>query len=278
MSDKLSLPPGSEEDFIQPTSPPYENPSPSEQAVYAHAFELGKKMWENEELKDKNTDLLEYNKVLEDDATVLQEQRDQIYDDFLAVAQNKERQIAKLEKENKIDSLTGLLNKEGLEQAYDQFVSLHQRRHPTNTAAGVIIFGDLDWFKEINDLLGHGDADKLLAVVGKKMTEVLRSTDIVGRFGGDEFIVMLPDLNLDRGIKVAEKLLEQIKGNYFSTEGKSVSVSMSMGVDIIDHTVDFRTTYRDANRAMLDAKKQHEKGQIIVVKHDDEIDLREPTK
>ena len=110
-----------------------------------------------------------------------------------------------------------------------QFLLPATRRRGTQVA---LLFIDLDNFKTVNDSLGHMAGDALLKVIAGRIQGALRSADIVSRHGGDEFLVVLTDLEGDHGpVPVAEKLLATI-GEPVELEGQSISVSPSIGISL----------------------------------------------
>ena len=149
------------------------------------------------------------------------------------------------------DALTGLPNRmivrERLEQAF-----LHANRFEHKVA---LLFLDLDNFKSINDTLGHSVGDKLLIEIGARLTSVLRQTDTVCRQGGDEFLIILPDLS--DTAKVAEILdnIMQWMRNPFVIYGHELNTSFSVGVAIYpEDGDDFDTLMKNADIAMYQAK------------------------
>jgi diguanylate cyclase (GGDEF)-like protein len=88
---------------------------------------------------------------------------------------------------------------------------------------------DLDRFKEVNDTLGHHEGDVLLIEVAARLAAVMRPSDTVARFGGDEFAVLLPDVGPEAATVVAERLLKALE-DPFNLDGVTVSVEASMGI------------------------------------------------
>ena len=125
------------------------------------------------------------------------------------------------------DDLTGLPNRSLIRERLDQAILQAQR----NDRCVAVAFIDLDSFKLINDGLGHNAGDELLKVIGKRMQDCIRGDDTVGRFGGDEFILLLTDLGEDA--QAIAPLLEQIcqaVTRPVLLGGHEVQVSCSMGV------------------------------------------------
>ena len=118
-----------------------------------------------------------------------------------------------------------------------------------------VLFIDLDNFKPINDLHGHLTGDMLLKKVASRLSQSVREVDTVARFGGDEFALVLPNIELpDFAQSVAKKLLEQVKRSYI-INGKQLSVSCSIGISL--YPTDGETADQlisSADKAMYSAK------------------------
>jgi len=126
------------------------------------------------------------------------------------------------------DLLTGLPNRALLLERLE-FVLASARRRGSRAA---VLFIDLDNFKVVNDSLGHAAGDALLKVVASRIPAALREVDVVSRHGGDEFLVVLPDVEDEQApVPVAEKLLAAISEPML-VEGQSVSVSPSIGIAV----------------------------------------------
>jgi diguanylate cyclase (GGDEF)-like protein len=124
------------------------------------------------------------------------------------------------------DALTGCFNRgHGLETLDGELRRARRSRQPLS-----ILMFDIDHFKTINDQLGHLRGDDLLRAVGAQLTNVLRSTDVRIRYGGDEFLVILPDTPLIGAQQVAESVRREMATLAMLTEGKTVPVTVSIGV------------------------------------------------
>lgn len=132
------------------------------------------------------------------------------------------------------DSLTGILNRRALFQRLEEAYKLSLRHnYPLS-----ILMLDIDFFKRINDTWGHQAGDSVLTVTAETIRESIRDTDLLGRFGGEEFLVVLPHTTLDGGLKVAEKIrrnLESltwpIQNLHVTLSGGLASLSNSGGID-----------------------------------------------
>ena len=127
------------------------------------------------------------------------------------------------------DTLTGLLNRRGLETQIQKLLN-DRRRNGTNFS---VIIADIDHFKDINDQYGHLFGDKILKVFARLLDERTRSSDYVARFGGEEFIMLLPETALDNAYNVAEhirKAIEKLQVRHTKTGEVIKSLTASFGV------------------------------------------------
>lgn len=151
------------------------------------------------------------------------------------------------------DPLTGLPNQKTLESMLETMIGATRRAKST---LGVL-FIDVDRFKNINDSMGHKAGDELLAQMAERITGSVRSSDVVTRFGGDEFVVLCPDLLTERSVvDLARQILASFEP-LFEVQGTSQRMSASIGVTTLDGT-DQRTSQellRDADLAMFTAKR-----------------------
>lgn len=148
------------------------------------------------------------------------------------------------------DALTGLPNRILLNDRAGRLISAAQRDR-TRVA---LLFLDLDRFKNVNDTLGHRMGDKLLIEVGKRLLAAVRDKDTAARIGGDEFVLMLADAEINGVAHVASKLLASISQPYQIDQHELV-VTPSIGIAIYpDDGADFEALYRSADIAMYRAK------------------------
>jgi diguanylate cyclase (GGDEF)-like protein len=122
------------------------------------------------------------------------------------------------------DELTGLANKQTIVKLLSDRVMLRTYRHLS------VIFMDIDHFKSLNDMYGHPAGDAVLARIGKVIKESLRSYDKAGRFGGEEFLIVLPEATMDEAVIVAEKLRANVKNLSVDHGGRMLGVTSSFGV------------------------------------------------
>lgn len=128
------------------------------------------------------------------------------------------------------DNLTGLYNRNYFQQELERVVS----RVARNAASCALLYMDLDQFKYVNDTLGHVAGDKLLQEVTHMLQRNLREGDLLARFGGDEFTILLYNIEEENAEKISENIRALFEAYRFIEEGKSFNVTCSIGVAIID--------------------------------------------
>ena len=146
------------------------------------------------------------------------------------------------------DALTGLANKRASSDALKRMVAQANR----SVTSLVAIMLDLDHFKQINDQFGHGKGDEVLAAVGVALSSSLRASDFAGRFGGEEFLVLLPETTLDGAVVIAEKIRLAIAA---LAVPDIHAVTASLGIaDLLQHAGSSERLLREADRALYSAK------------------------
>lgn len=149
------------------------------------------------------------------------------------------------------DPLTGLLNRRGFYQAVENTLLRNERFEPSL----VLLYLDLDGFKRVNDSLGHDAGDRVLRWVSEQLQSCLRSGDILGRMGGDEFTVLLELEFPEQAAKIAEKLIERVSVCQ-QIEGLEVMLGVSIGIATFpDCGSDLNGLLRAADIAMYEAKR-----------------------
>jgi len=159
------------------------------------------------------------------------------------------RNLAIAELRAATDALTGLPNNRALQGNAKRMVAPAQR---TSTGLGVAIL-DLDHFKQINDTYGHGKGDEVPAAVGAVLQTTVRDSDVVGRWGGEEFMILLPDTDRAGAMVAAEKIREAVAK--IKIVGVERAITASLGVAVLpDDGADVTTVTRNADRALYAAK------------------------
>lgn len=125
------------------------------------------------------------------------------------------------------DSLTDVLNRGSFFEAAQQLLVLSQQQ--TSTASFILL--DLDFFKRINDTYGHFIGDKVLIQFTQILQSFLKESDLLGRVGGEEFAIFLPDTKLDAAFQLADEIRQAISKTTLEIEGKTVTYTVSLGVE-----------------------------------------------
>jgi len=146
------------------------------------------------------------------------------------------------------DSLTGVLNRVAFEDILNKEIK-EARRYSKQLS--LIIF-DVDNFKSINDGFGHLFGDRVLKKVAGIVRESLRESDVFARWGGEEFIILLPNTNLERAVSIADKLRRRIHSYRFSND---LEVTASFGVTQLEEEDDVVRFVMKADKALYTAKK-----------------------
>ncbi len=152
------------------------------------------------------------------------------------------------------DPLTGLYNRRYLEEALSRELHLAQRY---NRQVGVVMF-DLDHFKDVNDNFGHAAGDAMLRTVANFLNRSLRTEDIACRYGGEEFVVILPDTPLENSVRVAEKLWNGLRFLHTEYLGQSLTgITASFGVAAFSGDgQSARSLLDNADKALYQAKQE----------------------
>ncbi len=153
------------------------------------------------------------------------------------------------------DALTGLTNRRGLEQQLDQMLA-HAERHEETLS---LLMMDADHFKAVNDSYGHEVGDRVLVTLARRAQETVRAQDVIGRFGGEEFLIILPAAGHDAAMTAAERLrlhvMEQPIG--IAGAGNPIVVTVSVGVATLPPgvVVERSALIASADRALYAAKR-----------------------
>lgn len=163
----------------------------------------------------------------------------------------KER-TAEIERISKTDQLTQLLNRGGLE---DQMLVEFKRAHRYERHLALLIL-DLDLFKQVNDNYGHLCGDEVLRETAKRIKSSLRNADSVGRYGGEEIVVLLPETPLKDALVVAEKLRQVISSAPVTCNEHEISVTTSIGLSVLKSGVhdNYEQLLQEADEALYYSK------------------------
>lgn len=174
------------------------------------------------------------------------------------------KEIVSLKKLVFKDPLTGLYNRRGFLEAGRKIFGAaisnkgnFKKRKNYLISSLSLIFCDLDNFKKINDTFGHLAGDKVLKYFSDFLCQSVRSSDLVCRWGGEEFVIMLVGADLADALNIAENLRKEIEARKISIScGKKVSITSSFGIAEINGAKDLEDLVFEADEAMYKAKKQ----------------------
>ncbi|MDO8925410.1 MAG: diguanylate cyclase [Sideroxyarcus sp.] len=149
------------------------------------------------------------------------------------------------------DQLTGALNRRGLDEAIDKEL----KRADRSQAPVSVALLDIDNFKHLNDSLGHQAGDLALKHLTKVIKETLRPADTVGRYGGEEFLIVLPDTDLNAAVEAMQRLQRDLTKKFFLHNNERVLVTFSAGVALRGAEEDADDLVGRADKAMYKAKQ-----------------------
>jgi diguanylate cyclase len=163
-----------------------------------------------------------------------------------------ENELKKVKKEAKTDALTNMLNKKALNdelKKQEEFYKRFKRNYS-------VIFFDIDHFKNVNDTYGHDAGDIILKSVGLILNRYSRDIDIVGRFGGEEFIIIAPETEKEGAYKFADKIRQIIEKTKFMYKKTRIKITISAGVAERKETNSMEETVKLADERLYKAKNK----------------------
>ncbi|OWW20921.1 GGDEF domain-containing protein [Noviherbaspirillum denitrificans] len=206
----------------------------------------------------------ELNKILQDvmhDTKVAQTEALRSRDDMLAARQEvQEAEVRIHELEGKLaelselvreDQLTGSLNRRGLDEVFEREVSRSERRHSPLCIAML----DLDDFKKLNDTHGHTAGDHALIHLVKVVKDTLRTMDVIARFGGEEFMIVLPETPLEDAIQTVTRVQRELTKQIFMYNNQRLLITFSSGVALHKPGESQQSIIERADEALYKAKK-----------------------
>ncbi len=188
-------------------------------------------------------ELNHFSEEMKKEDTEIEQLRDKVH--FL------EGKLKQLSKEVKTDFLTNIANKKAVIDELNKQESTY-KRHGTNYS---VVFFDIDHFKNINDTYGHDAGDVILKSLGLLFKRYARDIDMIGRFGGEEFVAILPNTDKEGAYKFAEKLRQIIQKTKFMYKSTRINVTVSGGVASRNETNSDEETLKLADKRLYVAKK-----------------------
>jgi diguanylate cyclase len=172
-------------------------------------------------------------------------------DEAEARIQELEQELEQVSELVREDQLTGALNRRGLDETIEREL---KRADRSMTAVSVALL-DIDNFKQLNDSLGHQVGDRALKHLTKVIKETLRPADTVGRYGGEEFLIVLPETDLKSAIEAMQRLQRDLTKKFFLHNNERVLVTFSAGVALRGPDEDADDLIGRADKAMYQAKQ-----------------------
>lgn len=172
---------------------------------------------------------------------------------FILLAMAKERTELRHRTAAMVDPLTGIANR----RSFLQDAALAAKRHIGNPRPVAVLLIDIDRFKSINDSFGHAVGDRVLAMFAEAARKSMRGSDLIGRFGGDEFAAMLVETNREKAIEVAERIRATFAQMTQDVDGHQVGATVSIGlVHCLERTLDIPELLTQADHALYCAKER----------------------
>ena len=159
-----------------------------------------------------------------------------------------------LEYQTLIDALTGLFNRRAFEKKIEEEFERAKRYHHSLS----LLIADIDNFKTINDTYGHHAGDQVLKGIAEALRDKSRRSDFASRYGGEEFVLILPETDLENALQAAKKMVAEIKGQSFGTPTRSFSLTISVGISSTSNKdySEWEEMLQDADQALYLAKNK----------------------
>ena len=151
------------------------------------------------------------------------------------------------------DRLTGLFNR----GYWEELLQTEFERHQRYGGVAALLMFDIDHFKRINDTFGHQAGDKVIQSLAQLVSQSIRATDMAGRYGGEEFVVLLPEVDSTGARLFAERLRKRVEALQVEHEGRAIPFTISLGVsDTSNSTASYEQLIRHADDALYKSKQQ----------------------
>ena len=160
--------------------------------------------------------------------------------------------VKNLEKEAIYDALTNCYNKKEIEVLLEKFLE-ESLRYSSSLS---IMMLDIDFFKKVNDTYGHLAGDFVLKEVAYIIKSTIRNSDICGRFGGEEFVVVLPNTKLNGAMKLAERIRKSIKTYQFEFKNQSIPITISIGITSVSKNDSVFSFIERVDEALYESKSK----------------------
>lgn len=178
---------------------------------------------------------------------------------YIAIALNNSQKSEELRAKtneleviSKTDVLTGLFNRRYIRSRIDKEVESYQ----SNNEAFSVVLLDIDYFKKINDIYGHNCGDYILSKLAKLLKKQIRKQDVLARWGGEEFLILLPNSNEKEAVTLCERLRHKVETTNFSYNKKSIKLTVTFGISEYDEALEIEATINNADRNLYKGKNQ----------------------
>jgi len=171
-------------------------------------------------------------------------------DEMESLAELAQHAIEEQRKKAMHDALTGLPNREAYQERVEQEIHRIERYGGSLS----LIVCDIDLFKRINDSYGHLAGDKVLKIISKSLQRNLRDSDFIARFGGEEFVVLMPETSTKEAKLVAEKLRKKVESSPFNFKKEPVQITVSFGISEFAKGETIEEVFSRADKALYKAK------------------------
>jgi diguanylate cyclase (GGDEF)-like protein len=161
--------------------------------------------------------------------------------------------LDEIEQKAIIDPLTGAYNKKEILEQLKRFLMVYLRYNQNSFS--VVMF-DIDFFKKVNDTYGHLAGDFVLKELSVLIKSLIRESDIFGRFGGEEFILILPETKIVGALKLAERLRKAVENHDFIFNGQKIPITISLGVTSVSKTDSVESLFDRCDMALYEAKRK----------------------
>ena len=245
-----------------------------DQVVKSHIEDISERLNNGVNIGDLKGSIEQHLKHIMEEIDVYKKQEKNIDEETLDSVKALTTRIESLEKEARIirdsyaetkeqafrDALTKLPNRLSYEKrSLQEYSRWYRYQNPLSIAVC-----DLDLFKRINDTYGHTAGDKVLKKVSETFSQCLRSTDFICRYGGEEFVILLPETSLEPAKLAMEKLRKTVEDSPFHFRGERVVITVSIGVSEFCENDALEQVFERADKAVYKAK-EHGRNQVVAV-------------
>jgi diguanylate cyclase len=163
-----------------------------------------------------------------------------------------QKKYSRMEKKAREDQLTGLLNRSALQTSFTSLTTNENINQVT------MVVADIDHFKSFNDQHGHSIGDKVIKLVADTLKSNLKGSDVVSRYGGEEFVILLPNTTINNAMQLMNTIRKKISTLSFinrATDKKIDGITMSFGIAESDDTDNFHSIFDRADKALYRSKQ-----------------------